>query len=293
MRRNGLSILLAGIMLTTALTACGSLEEPDNGISLEAKPIQEASSEEQTESDIIIQPETKEESEETEKPEKVEASVNIESETAVYDEVEGDAYSYYIEKYRQILDSYYYVLTEQWGVEDLLGEGFSTLNTYCNQQENSLENVGFAFVDMDGDGGYELLLGAIAGDEFVDRAVFEMYTLENDIPVQVFCAQERDMYYITSEEEGGYFIVNTASAGAGLSSCSHYRLSGTELIVNQVIIAESDGETTNWYMAYDTDWDTSNDSGIDEELATAVIDSMKSNIILPDYISFSLYNPSR
>ena len=77
--------------------------------------------------------------------------------------------------------------------------------------------------------------GTIAGDKFVDKVIFDLSALEDDVPVQVFCSQERDRYYLCEEETGGYEIANAGSSGAALSAWHYYILNGQEMQVVQAI----------------------------------------------------------
>ncbi len=49
-----------------------------------------------------------------------------------------------------------------------------------------MDKIGYAFLDLDGDGIEELLIGAIGGDDFIRQQVFELYCMEGGVPKQVF-----------------------------------------------------------------------------------------------------------
>lgn len=202
----------------------------------------------------------------------------------------NDTARYNMEQYKTVLDKYYSALKEQWGTEKLFSAGLCVLTTYC-YEGNPLDNVGFAFLDINGDDSNELLIGTMLEDDFLDKVVFEMYTLEDGAAVRIFSSEERDRYYVYSEEAGGYLIANEGSGGAGSNSWYYYDLDGKELAVCQAILQESDADSTAWYMAYDADWDTGNDNPIEEELGTAVIESIEARYICPEYTAFSRYQP--
>ena len=42
-------------------------------------------------------------------------------------------------------------------------------------------------------------------------------------------------------------------------------------------------------MAYDEDWDTTNDTPVDEKMAEDIIKSYENQYMQPDYISFAYY----
>lgn len=193
------------------------------------------------------------------------------------------------DRFSAVLDNYYTALSKQWDEGQLLSKEMSVLTSYC-YAGNPLENVGYAYVDVNNDGSRELLIGAIAGDEFVDNVIFDLYVLEDDVPVQIFCSQERDRYYLCEEEAGGYEIANTGSSGADSSAWHYYILNGQEMQVIQAIIYDGMTDLENpWYMAYDEDWDTTNDTPVDEKMAEDIIESYEKQYMKPDYMSFAYY----
>ena len=44
-----------------------------------------------------------------------------------------------------------------------------------------------------------------------------------------------------------------------------------------------------WFMAYDLDWDVSNDSPVDADTAKAILEAGKNNYALQEYFPYSLY----
>ena len=55
-------------------------------------------------------------------------------------------------------------------------------------------------IDMDGDGVQELLIGPIKADEFYEKMIFSLYTLdENGVNKLVFDGTERNRYYYAGE----------------------------------------------------------------------------------------------
>ena len=100
--------------------------------------------------------------------------------------------------YKDILDVYVQALTNNSGGEDLIGSEISLLNMYC-YEGNALDNVGYIFLDLDGDGTMELFIGAIGGDEFVANAVFDFYTYQDGHPVLLIDSMERARCYICDD----------------------------------------------------------------------------------------------
>ena len=79
--------------------------------------------------------------------------------------------------------------------EELIGSEISLLNMYC-YEGSALDNVGYTFLDLDGDGTMELFIGAIGGDEFVANAVFDFYTYQDGHPVLLIDSMERARCFI-------------------------------------------------------------------------------------------------
>ena len=142
----------------------------------------------------LLKKEDKTEESVTEQAKAGEESVTEQTESTVQEsdkKEEANVSESYEEQYGEVLDKYYAALSEKWDGQKLSSEGLSQLSLYC-QEGNALENVGYAFLDVNGDGVCELMIGAIHGDEFVNKMLFELYTLEDGVPVQIFAGQERD-----------------------------------------------------------------------------------------------------
>ena len=121
--------------------------------------------------------------------------------------------------YKDILDLYAQALTDNYGGEQLIGSEISLLNMYC-YEGNALDNVGYTFLDLDGDGTMELFIGAIGGDEFVANTVFDFYTYQDGHPVLLLDSMERARCYIC---DGNTLVVDGASSAFDTEhSCYSY-----------------------------------------------------------------------
>ena len=206
-----------------------------------------------------------------------------------YVEYEGDASGYYMNAYAEILDKYQEALSRKWGGEKLLRENMSLL-CQAFYEDEPLQKVGFAFLDLNGDGQWELLIGAAEGEDTLQNVIFDAYTLVEDTPVQLFCGQERERYYLYEEEAGGYEIADVASSGAQQSAWYYYMVDGTEMKVVQAIVYDAAADAEHpWYMAYDDDWDVTNDTPVDEKMAKDIIAAYEAHYVLPEYFLFSYY----
>ena len=110
-------------------------------------------------------------------------------------EYEGDASSYYIDEvYAQQIERYYTSISEQWDENAYLDHEMSPLTAYYYEGK-PLDNVGFTFMDLDGDDSQELIIGAILNAQR-DPLVFEIWTLRKDKPVMLAQSGSRNRYYL-------------------------------------------------------------------------------------------------
>lgn len=101
--------------------------------------------------------------------------------------------------YVVVIGEYYTALEQRWNGAELMEDGLNYMAADCYGDE-PLENLGYAIVDLDGDGVQELLIGPIKADEFFDKMIFSLYTLdENGVNKLVFDGTERNRYYYAGE----------------------------------------------------------------------------------------------
>ena len=203
---------------------------------------------------------------------------------------EGDASSYYIDVvYAQQIDRYYAALSEKWDEEKYIDNGMSeVLAAYY--EGNPLNNVGFGFVDLDSDGRWELIIGAILDAEEYP-SVFEIWTLVDDKPVMLAQANARSQYALQYvEEDNMWYVANESSDYISGHGTYYLMLMEGELNVMQGILYNSKADAQNpWFMTYDMDWDVSNDEPIDEDMAEAILESNRSHYTALEYFPYILY----
>ena len=129
----------------------------------------------------------------------------------------------YSAAYASVLTAYRDALAANAGEGDLMGAGLSILCIYAGEDKSAC--VGYCFVDLDGDGVNELLIGQISGDEFTDKVIFDAYTLVDGAPVQLFQSRERARYYLCSDNT----VALEGSSGADSSDSELYAVSGGAL----------------------------------------------------------------
>lgn len=189
--------------------------------------------------------------------------------------------------YASQLQRYHTALTEQWEEGRYFETEMSHLAAYYYEGQ-PLENVGYAFPDMDADGSPELIIGAIAGAQ-QDPAVFEIWTLAEGEPVMLVQSGSRNRYFVEqSPADGSWQITNDASNGAANSALHTYVLHQGALQVTQGVVLDAlASPDAPWFLAADSDWDVSNDTPIDEATAMELMQARRDAYTVPGYTPFS------
>lgn len=251
-------LLIVSVLL--ALTIFGGCDKP--------QAEQPASDEPSPESSVGILPEENEENEKTQ---------------------ENTSPEFSDEAYAQQIERYYTALSEQWNEGAYFENEMSPMAVYY-YEGNALDNVGYALTDMDGNEIPELIIGAIMNSE-KDPLVFEIWTLKNGEPVMLAQSGSRNRYYLQySEDDELWTVSNEAENGAANRANYYFNLSeGSFEIIQGIVFDAAADENAPWFMAYDLDWDVSNDTPIDEVTANDVMESWRKLYSAADYIPYSQY----
>ena len=144
------------------------------------------------------------------------------------------------QKYAQLLDKYVTAIQEGWGGERYAQEDMSIIL----RDISSLDSLGYAMIDLDGNGVEELILAL--DDE--SQTILDLYTLTEGEVVHVLSGWERNSYFL---RENGLIL----NIGAESASCTNYvfnRLSGGELIQEENIRFDAVRDIDNpWFMGSD------------------------------------------
>lgn len=205
-------------------------------------------------------------------------------------EYEGDASSYYIDVvYAQQIERYYTAISQRWDEGAYIEHEMSALPAYY-YEGNPLDNVGFGFVDLDNDGHWELVIGAIRDAE-TNPAVFEIWTLVDGVPVMLLQAGTRNRYILQHVEEDRMWYVAYEGNNGAANHATHYLMlsEGKIEVVQGVVFDAMANENQPWFLTYDLDWDVSNDEPIDEKTANAILDSNRKLYTALEYFPYSLY----
>ena len=203
---------------------------------------------------------------------------------------EGDASSYYIDVvYTEQIARYHTALSEQWTEGQYFDNGMSPLPIYY-YESNPLENVGFGFVDLDNDGHWELVIGAILNAE-QDPSVFEIWTLVDGEPVMLAQGSPRNRYLLQyMEEDTMWYVVNEGSGSAANHATYYLMLNEGKFEVVQGIVFDAVADEQNpWFLTHDLDWDVSNGEPIDEETANAILESNRKHHTALEYFPYIFF----
>ncbi len=202
---------------------------------------------------------------------------------------ESNVSEYVDAAYAEQIGRYYTALFEVWEEGKYFDNDMSALPYYYYEGE-PLDNVGFGYQDLNNDGSAELIIGAIMNAE-QDPVVFEIWTLVDGAPVMVAQSGSRNRYFLQFfEEENAWYVANEGSNNAANFGTYYLMLVDGKLEVTQGIVFDAMADEANpWFMAYDLDWDASNDEPIDEDMANAILDSNRVHYTVAEYIPYSLY----
>lgn len=191
--------------------------------------------------------------------------------------------------YAQQIEKYYTAISGQWDEGAYFDNEMSALAAYY-YDGNALDNVGYTLMDLDGDNSDELIIGAIMNSE-KSPLIFEIWTLKDGEAVMLAQSGSRNRYYSRYDvEDEVWSIAYEAENGAANHAVYYLNLADGELEVIQGVVFDAiANENDPWFMAYDLDWDVSNDTPIDEDTANDVIEAGRNIYAAFDYIPLSQY----
>lgn len=123
------------------------------------------------------------------------------------------AYSSAIEKYR-------------------IAKNAGNINPYeydVSEWITSCDHVGYALKDLDKNGIPELLIGGIGAKYNENNVIFELFTLENNTPVQLLTSWGRSRKYLMYDNR----IYEEGSSGAAYSALDLYKVAGSYLVFDE------------------------------------------------------------
>lgn len=167
-------------------------------------------------------------------------------------------------------------------------EGYGISATYdVSELISYAAHVGYAKLDLDGNGVEELIIAGIGYDIPEEPFVYEIFTLENGAPVNVARAWARSRLFLMTDNK----IYNEGSSGAAYSNFSVMQVAGSTLrFLNGLYTTDMQADgTPSPYTYYFT---TTNqfgdlsllpgDNGMEEKVAMTFINSWRDSITLPE-----------
>lgn len=208
--------------------------------------------------------------------------------------------------YAEILDMFYNCIQSGWTeyneMPTLYGEEFCYLFPMYYSNSSYIDKIGYSFIDLNGDGVEELLIGMDADEEtqygdIYQNMIYDLYTYMNDKVVHLATSGERFVYQLCEDNTIYYW----GSGGAASTAYYHYQLSPDAPILSILESIRSE-PTENWeniYWYYSTSGlynpETYSNEGeefvtVSEDEANAIKDAWPQNVDFP-LTYFSEYTP--
>ena len=147
-------------------------------------------------------------------------------------------------------------------------EDYSVMFEVQSVWEKEERTLGYAVMDIDGDGTDELLFGEM-GSDLTGTPIYDLYTIVDWELVHVFDGWDRCPYYLTID--GG--IMHKGSSGALHSFRAYYAYENNKLhLLRSVICDWNKNDTEPWFQSFVSEMDASTALPITESEAAAIMD---------------------
>ena len=151
--------------------------------------------------------------------------------------------------YKSILQKHINAVEQKWDSIKLEQENMSYMyNVLAHSNKNVLENIGYAYYDVNGDGIDELFIGEISNEDW-KGIVYDIYTMVNRKPVHVVSGGSRNRYFVCDD----VFLCNEYSSGAKESGILVYILVENSNELFPQVGFKYDGyanQKTPWFISY-------------------------------------------
>jgi hypothetical protein len=152
----------------------------------------------------------------------------------------------YPPEYGEIVDLYGDALLDGWVEDDFAVSG---LNEMASEIEKP-GDLGYIYMDLDDDGNEELLIGPTDPQLYGEGAVFEIYMMEDGIPVEIASSDEDCIYYICEDKT----IRREAIQDDGNWEISYFDLKGGDLVCKKMLVMdESLNREEPWFVVNDAE----------------------------------------
>ena len=204
------------------------------------------------------------------------------TEETVVDEIEASTH-YMQNVYPSQIQRYYTAVSQKWDEITYLDNEMSTLAARY-YDGNPLDNIGFAFMDLDRDGIWELVIGAVQ-----DSLVFEIWGLKNGEPVMLAQSGSHNRYYLQYTDDL-WTVAYEAENGAANFAVYSLKLVNSQFQAIQGVVFDALANEENpWFQTTKLDMDGSNGTPITEETASTMMNATRSIYTTADYFPYSLY----
>lgn len=169
--------------------------------------------------------------------------------------------------YRDFIHYIGEVLAQRKAGHDSAYEDYSVMFEMQSNWEGE-KTLGYALMDIDGDGVNELLFGEIHPDQ-TGTVLYDLYTIRSGQIKHVFDGWDRNRYYLTTD--GG--ILRQGSNSAFEFFTSYYVYANGELqLLRSVIHDANKNPDSPWFLSYVSVMDPSMGRPISEEDAQSILD---------------------
>ncbi len=177
--------------------------------------------------------------------------------------------------YMQIIAGYTAVLTGEAEVPEDDTFNFSLYMSTQYSEADPLECIGYTFLDLDGDGIPEMILGET--DVLEENGfLFDIWTIREGHAVQLVQGWDRNRLYLAIGENG-YALYQEGADSAFVSLYDYGAIRDGQVVWDQQLISNSEAETV---------W-TLNEKTVDESKALELIKDWNSQVFTPSLIPIS------
>lgn len=164
-------------------------------------------------------------------------------------------------QYGELVSIYQDALADNWSEEDIAYAGMNDLIGDISGPEE----LGYTYRDLDGDGSSELLIGPTDPQLYGEGAVFEIYTIEDGIPVEIASSGEGCIYYICEDNT----IRREVTENDGLWEIDYFDLQQGDLVCKDMLVMDESVDAEEpWFVVDNTgelEIDTDEDIAVAEE----------------------------
>ncbi len=149
-------------------------------------------------------------------------------------------------QYNELVGLYGSSMIEDWSGDECALAGMNRLVADLERPGD----LGYTYMDLDGDGEEELLIAPTDPQTYGEGAVFEIYTIEDGVPVIVASSDEDEFYYICE----GNTVRREVFLDEGHWEIDYYDLANGNLICKDMLIMDESVDTEDpWFMIDDAD----------------------------------------